>query len=106
MTLTAFVTLLKTADSKVTKNKSNGETNYTIWTPYQDITVEYDGISEIIGQRIQVDRFTLLDADSVVPAITAALIGRDDLSMDIQPMIREDDTGYFHFIWDCEVAYG
>lgn len=103
MMMDNFVQILKAADPKCTKNKGNGDRDRTVWTPYQPITSEHDDVSEIVGYKVQVDRFTKTDNDPIAGAITAALLANTEIGVTILPIGYETDTGFFHHIWDCEV---
>lgn len=103
MLLDNFVEVLKTADPKCTKNKGNGDSSRTVWTPYQPITIEYDNVSEIVGYKVQVDRFTKTDDDPIAGAITATLLANTEIGVTILPTGYEIETGFYHHIWDCEV---
>ncbi len=54
--------------------------------------------------HIQIDRFTRDDPDSIEQSITAALNTREDEIAYNRLVDFEQETGYIHYIWDCEVA--
>lgn len=103
MTLSDFKTLLLTADPAATKWKGSGTGNYTVWYPISFPKLMANGAAAETVKRIQVDRFTKLDDDSVVSAIDAALAGHDEVAHD-HIVDFEEDTGYIHHIFDCTVA--
>jgi len=103
MQLAEFEALLVSVDPAITKWKGATSGNYTIWSPYLPLTMESDNISEIVGYRIQVDRFTTVDDDPIATAITAALMASDQIALEPPIIDYESDTGYLHHIWVCEV---
>lgn len=103
MTLADFYALLKTADASVKMYTGPGTGNYTVYLPYDTVTLEADNTTSESGWRIQVDRFTKLSNDPVVTAIALALAGDDDIACQYR-IDYEQDTGYIHHIWTCEVV--
>ena len=104
MQLTDFRDILLTADSAATKWKSASTGNYTVWYPFMPIVVMADGDVAEDGWRIQVDRFTKNPDDLMIDDITSALRGNNEIAITVETITFEPDTGYFHFIWICEVA--
>lgn len=104
MTLDQFKALLKTADPKLDKYQGGGAQNYTVWHPYRRTGLSADGELVETVWRIQVDRFTMSDNDPVVDAIDTVLLGSDDICVADYQIDYEQDTGYIHHIWDCEVV--
>jgi len=103
MTLDNFRDLLFSADPTATKWKGAGTGNYTVWHPFEFSKMMADGQKAGGISRIQVDRFTKLDNDPVVDAIETALSGEDEITF--QHLVDfEQDTGYIHHIFDCEVV--
>ncbi len=102
MTLQGFRDILLTADSQASHYESKKRPNYTVWSEYGDDGLSADSIRQESAWKIQVDRYTKLEYDPVVDAIRAAL-DRDDISYEYSCDF-EQDTGYIHHIFDCEVA--
>ena len=97
--LTAFRDLLLEADPKATKFKGVGGDNYTVWTPYSPDKTMSDNEEEDFTWRIQVDRFTKTDNDSIAKAIYDKLT---EAGIPFEYEIDfEEDTGYIHHIFDC-----
>ena len=99
-----FRSLLKTADPKLRKHKGGGSQNYTVWHPYRRTGLSADGEQVETVWKVQVDRFTKLDTDPMIAAIDTVLLGSDDICMADYQIDYEQDTGYIHHIWDCEVV--
>lgn len=106
MTMAEFVQLLKSVDPQCTKTKGSGNDSYTTWDSHTPITADGDNTSEVVGYRIQVDRFSKSSDDPLAVEIQEALLGLDDVAVNILPKDWEQDTKYHHWIWDCEVMYG
>ena len=103
MMLDEFAALLITADPSATKWKGAGTGNYTVWRPYETGGLIADGMIVESRIKIQLDRYTKSDVDPVVTAIAEVLAGDDDISFKYFTEF-EQDTGYIHHIWDCEVV--
>lgn len=103
MTLTEFKALLLSVDSGAKPWKGPGTGNYTVFMPTRMLGLDADGKRVETGWRIYVERFTKNPDDPMVDQITAALDGHDDIAFDIEETQFEIDTGYFQFIWRCEV---
>lgn len=101
MILLEFGELLLTADPKATHYIPSKEENYTVWAEHGANSLIAEDTESEQAWKIQIDRFTKMEHDPVVQAITdllnAAGIGFEYL---VDP---EPDTGYIHHIWDCEV---
>ena len=104
MTVDDFETALVSADPDVTKWTGTGNGNYTVWSPYRYGHLAGENDTAEQSARIQVDRFTKDDNDAIVAAIHAALRAHcDEIAFEYQ-VDFEQDTGYLHHIWDCEVV--
>lgn len=103
MTLDEFKTLLLSADPKATKWKGAGTGNYTVWRPFEFPKLMADGLPASTVTRIQVDRFTKIDDDPVATEIETVLSVNDDIAFEHLADF-EEDTGYIHHIFNCEVC--
>ena len=103
MTKQEFINLLLSVDSGAKPWKGPGTGNYTIFMPTRLLSLEADGKPVETGWRIYIERFTKNPNDPIVDRITAALIN-DDIAFEIEETQFEVDTGYFQFIWRCEVV--
>lgn len=103
MTKQEFIDLLLEVDPKAKPWRGSGDVNFTVFEPTRMIDLMADGESQEIGWRIYVNRFTKNPEDPIINQITAALSGRDEICCQIVDPTFEQDTGYFHFIWECEV---
>ncbi len=103
MTLTEFETLLKTADSSITKRKGKGNINYTTWSPgvYNNSVMSDDEPDETFV-RVYVDRFTKTENDTVAESIANVLSGAF-IPFDREE-ITEPETGYIHHSFTCLVG--
>jgi len=101
--LNDFIELIISVDASATKWFGATEGNYTTWRPYEIEKHSADnlGVERLI--KIQIDRFTRLDADPVVYTITDILNQHPDEIAYRYLIDFEQDTKYIHHIWDCEV---
>lgn len=94
--------LLISIDPTVTKYEGNGKDAYTVWTPYgEEVLFAGDSRAEIVV-KVQVDRFTKIDNDQIAVALYQALDKENGVAFEYQ-QDYEQDTGYIHHIFDCEV---
>lgn len=96
MALSDFKTTVLAGDATATHYRTDSAGNYTTW---QETSRRW-----IAGHwywQIQVDRFTKIENDPVVAAMTAALEAADVACEYL--VDYEQDTGYIHHIWDCQV---
>lgn len=103
MTLDAFRRLLLRVSPKATRYEGGRTGNYTVWREYKYVRLDGDNQSAERTVKIQVDRFTKIEDDPEVNAITDLLDEQDDIAFTYL-VDYEHDTGYIHHIWDCEVA--
>lgn len=101
MTKNGFKALIISADAAATHHFGGGAENYTTWSEFGEGGLRANNRNSESLLRIQIDRFTKLDNDPVVDAITAAL-DANEIAYDYL-LDREPDTKYLHHIWDCEV---
>jgi hypothetical protein len=97
--LTPFRDLLLSVDPKVTKFEGNGETNYTVWTPYTTDKTMSDNTEDDSAWNIQVDRFTKTDNDPVAAAIYDKLT-QAHIPFEYE-LDYEKETKYIHHIFTC-----
>lgn len=97
-----FKALLLTADPKASHYKSTLTTNYTVWAEFGVNTLNGDGKKAESADKIQVDRFTKVENDHVVKAITD-MLDANGIAYDGPLTSYEPETGYIHCIWICEV---
>ncbi len=104
MTLEQFRDVLLAADSSATHYTSNSAGNYTVWAEYGDKALFCDDSRDEQSKvwKIQVDRYTKTPYDSVVDSIRAALTVEDISYTYLCDF--EQETGYIHHIFDCEVV--
>ncbi len=103
MTLESLKTLLLTVDAKITRYKHLGSGNYTVWREYGTKPLGADNSHGEVIYRVQIDRFTKKENDTIAASMTEKLNERDDIAF--QYLVDyELDTGYIHHIWDCEVV--
>ncbi len=96
-----FKALLVQVDPKATHYKSMQQENYTVWAEYGTIALRGNDTTSERVYKVQVDRFTKAENDSVAAAITAML---DEQCVGYEYLVDyEQDTGYIHHIWDCKV---
>lgn len=103
MQLADFVNLLKTVDSSITKNKGNGQENYSTWSigaPAERYMS--DDQAEDTVQRVYVDRYTK-DAEDQMPGQLCAMLDENFISFE-QVYIYEEDTQYHHHSFTCYVG--
>lgn len=106
MTLDELRDKLLSVDPNVKPWKGVGGDSFTVYSPYKKITAEADGAGTEVGWKVQIDVFSKNPKDSKVSQIESLLEDEDDIAIEPLEVDYEEDTGYFHFIWDCEVAYG
>lgn len=104
MTKQEFINLLLSVDPGAKPWKGSGVGNYTVFMPTRTLSLHADGKKAETGWRIYIERFTKNPNDPIVDQITAALDGKDDIAFEIEETQFELDTGYFQFIWRCEVV--
>lgn len=75
--------------------------NYTTWHEFKLLPETADDLHDG-GWNFQIDRFTKLEGDSVVDDIRDALDVRDNVAYSYT-VDFEQDTGYIHHIFSCEV---
>jgi hypothetical protein len=103
MTLLEFRDLLLTIGVSVYHYSAHQDQgNYIVWAEYGDKAMTADNRREERALCVQVDLFTKIEFDPTVDEINSAL-NRDDISFEYL-CDYEQDTGYIHHIWDCEVA--
>lgn len=101
MNMSEFKAMLVAADPSATHHFGGGSGNYTNWSELGEDGLRANNRNSERLLRIQIDRYTKLESDPVVDAITAAL---DDNEIAYEYLLdREPDTKYLHHIWDCEV---
>jgi hypothetical protein len=76
--------------------------NYTCWREYGARSLSADNRFSDRVWRVQVDRFTKVEDDPLIPLISAAL--DCDWITHSYTVDYERDAGYIHHIWDCEVV--
>jgi hypothetical protein len=101
MRLDDFMQLLLTADPEATHYFSDRSENYTIWAEYGENTLNGDGRRAETAVRIQIDRFTKIEDDPVVQAITD-MLDKNDIAYEYL-VDTEQDTKLIHHIWILEV---
>jgi len=103
MQLSDFVTLLKTVDSSITKNKGNGEENYSTWSIGAPAGKHMsDDQAEDTIQRVYVDRYTK-DAEDLIPGQLIDVLDENFISFE-QISDYEQDTKYHHHSFTCYVG--
>jgi len=101
MPLTQFRDLLLTADPNATHYNGTGQGNYTVWAEYGDEAAGADDKRERLCYHVQVDRYTKLEYDPMAATIENVL---NDAGIPFAYRVNyEQDTGYIHHLWDCEV---
>jgi hypothetical protein len=103
MTKQEFIDLLLTVDPKAKPWRGSGNVNFTVFEPTIMVILEADGSPIETGWRIYINRFTKNPEDPIVSQITDAISGHDEICWQAEETAFEQDTGYFHFIWKCEV---
>lgn len=98
---------LKNALLTVTPNTYHYEAfqkpdQYIVWAEYGTKNLSADSRFGEKIFRVQVDYFTKTEFDPNVEKIEAVL-DTDEISFDYL-VDHEEDTGYIHHIWDCNVA--
>ena len=103
MTLEQFRAVLLAADATATHYSSESAGNYTVWAEYGDKALVSDDSRDELDKvwKIQVDRYTKTPYDTVVDAIRAAF-NAEDISFTYL-CDYDQETGYIHHIFDCEV---
>jgi len=104
MTLAELQAMIAAIDPQATKFSGAGTGNYTVWHPYKITRQPGDNGEAEQVSSVQIDRFTKDDPDTIEPLITAALQARADEIAFEHLIDYEQDTGYVHHIWDCEVV--
>lgn len=101
MTLPEFSEMLLTADPNATRYKSDQKPNYTTWIDFGRKKLMANNRVAERAHKVQIDRFTKIEDDPIAEAITAVL---DENEIAYEYLCDfEQDTGYIHHIWDCEV---
>lgn len=99
--LDAFKALILTVDPSATKNKGDGQENYTVWRPYGLTGPRSNNKRSCRVWKVQIDRLTKTDNDTIAAALLDAL---DASRIPYTYLLDyEQDTGYHHHIFDCEV---
>lgn len=99
--LTEFRDLLLAADPSSAHYQNQKTENYTVWAEYGANILAADDTEADRAWKIQVDRFTKIEYDPVADAITNML---NNNCIPFEYLADyEEDTGYIHHIWDCEV---
>ncbi len=75
---------------------------YIVWAEYGANDINADNALIERAWRVQVDYFTKTEFDSNADKITE-LLNCNEIAFEYQ-VDYEEDTGYIHHIWDCEVA--
>lgn len=78
------------------------EPAYTVWHPIRPIGIHANG-ARLPGWSFQIDRYTKQDPDEIAAEILKTLEADNRVAVDYL-LDYEDDTGYFHHIFDCEVV--
>jgi hypothetical protein len=102
MTLDEFVALIVTVDSSVRHFGSRKQGNYTVWAEYDTNSLKADDKTVERALKVQIDRFTKTENDSIAAEITA-MLDTNDIAYSGPLVDYEQDTGYIHHIWSCEV---
>jgi hypothetical protein len=101
MTLLEFRDLLLSADPQASHYTSTLTPNYTVWHEYGEKPLMADNAAIETVHKIQIDRFTKIEFDPLADAITQLLKTNEIAHEHLTDF--EQDTGYIHHIWDCEV---
>ncbi len=96
--------ILLSIDPDAEKYKSTHRTEpaYTVWHPIRPIGIHANGRIGP-GWSFQVDRYTKQDHDEIAARIFKAFDSDDRIAVSYI-LDYEDDTGYFHHIFDCEAV--
>ncbi len=102
MTLNDFKTELVAADPTAKRYKNALRPNYTVWHEYD--TNNLRGDDRIVDSipKVQIDRFTKIEDDPIVAAITE-MLNDNDIAFSGPLTVAETESGYIHHIWTCEV---
>lgn len=95
--------LLLEIDPGATKFAGAKQGNYTVWAPYGETPLMAGNRRQAIAAKVQIDRYTKDDPDEIAQAIYAALDNADFVAFDYD-LDYEQETGYIHHIYDCEVG--
>lgn len=104
MTKQEFVDLILSVSPNAKPFKGGGATNHTVFSYTKNLSLEADGRPVETGFLFYVERFTKNPDDPVVEQLTEVLTTHDDIATDIEETQYETDTGFFQFIWRCEVV--
>ncbi|HBV86885.1 MAG TPA: hypothetical protein DEF42_09610 [Desulfosporosinus sp.] len=103
MTLLELRDLLLTVGVPVYHYHASKQTeSYIVWSEFGTKKLNSDSQMKEKVIKVQVDLFTKTEFDPNVEEIDSVL-DSDDISFDYQ-VDYEEDAGYIHHIWDCEVA--
>lgn len=97
-----FKGLLLTADADAKHYESKLQGNYTVWAEHEPLILRGDNTTAERAWKVQIDRFTKAEDDSIAAAITA-MLDTNDIAYSGPLVDYEQDTGYIHHIWNCEV---
>lgn len=103
MTLEAFKDLLLTVDPAITRYEHAGQGNFTVWSEHGTKPLGANNHRGEVIYRVQVDRFTRIENDPIATQMTAVLDAQDEVAFRYL-VDYEQQTGYIHHIWDCEVV--
>lgn len=76
--------------------------NYIVWAEYGLNQLSSDNEYDDGAFRVQIDLFTKIEFDPKVKELRK-LLDRDDIAFSYL-VDHEEDTGYIHHIFDCEVV--
>lgn len=103
MTLQAFRDLLLTLGVPVHHYEPEQQTDkYIVWHEYGTGGCHGDNVRAVRVRSVQVDLFTREEFDPLADALEA-LLTDSQIPFDGPQTDFEDDTGYIHIWWDCEV---
>ena len=102
MTLDDFKELILTADPNAKRYANTRRPNYTVWAEYDTNNLRGDDKAIESVPKVQIDRFTKIENDPIVAAITG-MLNANDIAYAGPLTVVEPETGYIHHIWTCEV---
>ncbi len=101
MSLDQFGALLASIDSNVKHFDSMAEGNFTIWEEYERIKAYADGRNQG-GWKVQVERYTTDEDDSIAAELEAAFDSSDEIAF-LHMVDYDKDEGIIRHLFDCEV---
>ncbi len=101
MTIADIKDFVLSADPNAQHYKSarKGEA-YTVWRELRQLPIIADDTHEA-AWAFQIDRFTKNENDQVAAEIARAIEENEEISCELT-VDFEQDTGYIHYIFDCE----